>query len=181
METNHILQVIADIVGWGYFIAWTISFFPQIYENCRRKSAVGLSFDMVTYFMLSYIAYGIYNTVVFFDSDIQRQILGHSHQSNPVKLVDFIYTAFGFLCQVIICVQCVMFERGSQTVHISTKLVCFLVLLALAVMSVVAYFKYLTWLFVLEYCGYVKMAVSFGTVSCLFCACLNMFWLSLSH
>lgn len=165
MDTNQVLKVVADVVGWGYFVAWTVSFFPQMYENCRRKSVVGLSLDMMAYFMLSYMTYGIYNTVVFFDSDIKRQILGHSNQSNPVKLVDFIFTAFAFLCQVTICVQCVVFDRGSQTVHISTKLVCFLVLLALAIMSVVAYFKYLTWLFVLEYCGYVKMVVSFGTVS----------------
>lgn len=164
MVSEKVLVVVADVVGWGYFVAWTISFLPQIYENCRRRSAVGLSFDMVAYFMLSYITYGIYNSVVYFDVDIQEQIIGQTKQSNPVKLVDFIFAVFAFLCQTILCVQCVVFESGSQKVHISTTVICIIALLALGVLSIVAYFKYLTWLFVLDYCGYVKMVVSFGTV-----------------
>ena len=31
------LNIISDIVGWIYFIAWSVSFYPQIYENWRRK------------------------------------------------------------------------------------------------------------------------------------------------
>lgn len=165
MTSDKVLLITAEVVGWGYFVAWTISFFPQIYENFRRRSVVGLSFDMVTYFMLSYITYGIYNSVVYFDVDIQRQIIGHSKQSNPVKLCDFIFAAFAFLCQVTICVQCFVFERGNQKIHISTKVLCSLTLLAAAVLFAVAYFKCISLLFVLEFCGYVKMVVSFGTVS----------------
>ena len=31
------LNIISDIVGWIYFIAWSVSFYPQIYDNWRRK------------------------------------------------------------------------------------------------------------------------------------------------
>ena len=31
------LNILSDIVGWIYFIAWSVSFYPQIYENWRRK------------------------------------------------------------------------------------------------------------------------------------------------
>lgn len=35
----------SGIIGWGYFVAWSISFYPQVFMNFKRKSVVGLSFD----------------------------------------------------------------------------------------------------------------------------------------
>jgi hypothetical protein len=32
-----VLNVICDVVGWIYFAAWSISFYPQIYQNFQRK------------------------------------------------------------------------------------------------------------------------------------------------
>lgn len=32
-----ILAVFSDVVGWIYFVAWSISFYPQIVTNYRRK------------------------------------------------------------------------------------------------------------------------------------------------
>ena len=31
------LNLISSIVGWIYFLAWSVSFYPQIYENWKRK------------------------------------------------------------------------------------------------------------------------------------------------
>jgi hypothetical protein len=25
------------VIGWLYFVAWSVSFYPQIYENWKRK------------------------------------------------------------------------------------------------------------------------------------------------
>ena len=32
--------ILSDITGWLYFAAWSFSFYPQIYENWRRKRCV---------------------------------------------------------------------------------------------------------------------------------------------
>lgn len=32
-----ILTIICDVVGWIYFVAWSISFYPQIIQNYQRK------------------------------------------------------------------------------------------------------------------------------------------------
>ncbi len=37
------LGVLADVVGWLYFVAWSVSFYPQIYENWKRKRSVSQS------------------------------------------------------------------------------------------------------------------------------------------
>ena len=31
------LEIFSQIIGWIYFIAWSVSFYPQIYENWKRK------------------------------------------------------------------------------------------------------------------------------------------------
>ena len=34
------LDIFCQIIGWVYFVAWSISFYPQIYENWKRKRHV---------------------------------------------------------------------------------------------------------------------------------------------
>ena len=31
------LELVSSIIGWTYFVAWSISFYPQIWDNYRRK------------------------------------------------------------------------------------------------------------------------------------------------
>ena len=31
------INVLNDVIGWIYFAAWSVSFYPQVYENYRRK------------------------------------------------------------------------------------------------------------------------------------------------
>lgn len=30
-------DIVSAILGWGYFFAWSISFYPQVYTNWKRK------------------------------------------------------------------------------------------------------------------------------------------------
>ena len=32
-------------LGWTYFLCWSLSFYPQLLTNYRRKSVVGLSLE----------------------------------------------------------------------------------------------------------------------------------------
>ena len=34
---SDVAKVASDVVGWIYFAAWSVSFYPQIYENWARK------------------------------------------------------------------------------------------------------------------------------------------------
>lgn len=156
------LKVLADVVGWGYFFSWTVSFFPQIYENWRRKCVVGFSFDMLAYFLLSYVTYLIYNVTVYFDPEV---IMGDLNEDNPVKLTDVVFSIVAFLCTCFQTLQCLIYDRGSQEIHRSTVVLCILCLLALGVLTALSSFGIGSWFLVLQYCGYVKLVVSFGTVS----------------
>jgi len=32
-----IVKYVDEVIGWIYFLAWSISFYPQLFENWRRK------------------------------------------------------------------------------------------------------------------------------------------------
>lgn len=162
MSSTTFLTVLADLVGWGYFFCWTVSFLPQIYENWRRKCVVGFSFDMLGYFLLSYITYLIYNVTVFFKPEL---VFEKSGEDNPVKLTDVVFAIVAFICTVFQAIQCFVYDRGSQRIHFSTVLACVGCLFGFAVLVILKYFGIGSWFLALQYCGYVKLVVSFGTYS----------------
>ncbi|KAJ9562523.1 hypothetical protein OSB04_007683 [Centaurea solstitialis] len=67
------LEVLSTVLGWIAFCAWSISFYPQVILNFRRKSVVGLNFDFVVLNLTKHSSYLIYNASVYFSSEVQRQ------------------------------------------------------------------------------------------------------------
>lgn len=37
LQHSNELALISVVVGWIYFVAWSVSFYPQTYENWKRK------------------------------------------------------------------------------------------------------------------------------------------------
>ena len=62
-ELKFNMEVLSDIVGWVYFLAWGLSQYPQIYVNWKRKSVVGQSFDRLA---LNIVGYSVYRCVKIF-------------------------------------------------------------------------------------------------------------------
>ncbi|XLR28219.1 hypothetical protein S83_056119 [Arachis hypogaea] len=67
------LQVTYEALGWFAFFSWSISFYPQVILNFRRKSVVGLNFDFVLLNLTKHSSYLIYNASLYFSSAIQNQ------------------------------------------------------------------------------------------------------------
>ncbi|KAH7967819.1 hypothetical protein HPB52_002628 [Rhipicephalus sanguineus] len=65
------LNVLSAVFGWLYFIAWSVSFYPQIYLNWKRRSVVGLSFDFIGLNLTGFLAYSFFNLGVFFSPVVQ--------------------------------------------------------------------------------------------------------------
>ncbi|XP_054787337.1 cystinosin homolog isoform X2 [Prosopis cineraria] len=67
------LHVLYEVLGWFAFVCWSISFYPQVILNFRRKSVVGLNFDFVVLNLTKHSAYLLYNASLYFSSTIQKQ------------------------------------------------------------------------------------------------------------
>uniref|UniRef100_A0A3B3SAA5 Cystinosin, lysosomal cystine transporter n=1 Tax=Paramormyrops kingsleyae TaxID=1676925 RepID=A0A3B3SAA5_9TELE len=69
---SRILEIINQVIGWIYFLAWSISFYPQVYENWKRKSVVGLNFDFLALNLTGFIAYSVFNVGLFWVPYMKR-------------------------------------------------------------------------------------------------------------
>lgn len=70
LHSNAIYHI-SNVMGWVYFLAWSISFYPQMWVNYKRKSVVGLNFDFVGLNIVGFILYSFFNLGLFYIPEIQ--------------------------------------------------------------------------------------------------------------
>lgn len=66
-------RLFSSIIGYIYFVCWSLSFYPQIITNHERKSIEGLSTDAAVMAVVNYICYTCYNAFFFWDEGIRRE------------------------------------------------------------------------------------------------------------
>ncbi|MFH4975799.1 hypothetical protein AB6A40_002508 [Gnathostoma spinigerum] len=114
---SNALSVTVIIVGWIYFIAWSVSFYPQILLNIRRKSVVGLNFDFLTLNIIGFTCYAFYNCLMYFDENIHMLYEEvHPHSLNPVLLNDVVFAVHALFACIVTAFQCMFYQRGGQNV-----------------------------------------------------------------
>ncbi|XP_062596331.1 cystinosin-like [Saccostrea cucullata] len=157
------LVVINSVIGWIYFVAWSVSFYPQVYENWRRKSVVGLNFDFLLYNITGFLAYGFFNVGMYWVNDVKEEYMNkHPRGINPVQLNDVIFTLHAVFVTTITIFQCFIYDRGGQKI---SKICITLVSLAwlfivVALFIVIFGDDIITWLQYLYYFSYVKLGVT---------------------
>ncbi|CAK9180457.1 unnamed protein product [Ilex paraguariensis] len=112
------LEVLYNVLGWVAFFSWSISFYPQVILNFRRKSVVGLNFDFVVLNLTKHSSYLIYNASLFFSSDVQRQYRQKYglDEMIPVAANDVAFSVHAVLLTAFTLFQIAIYERGNQKV-----------------------------------------------------------------
>lgn len=155
------LGIVNQVIGWIYFLAWSISFYPQVFENWKRKSVVGLSFDFIALNLTGFIAYSVFNVGLFWIGTIKEQFL-HRYPDgvNPVNSNDVFFSLHAVAVTVFIIFQCIIYERGSQKVSpVSIGLLVFAWIFVFTTLSLAAAMV-ITWLRFLFYFSYIKLGVT---------------------
>lgn len=99
---SETLDYVSEIVGWIYFLAWSISFYPQTIMNFRRKSVVGLHFDFLALNVVGFLYYSIFNIGLYWIPSIENQYFArHQFGVNPVQLNDVIFAIHAFFACLI--------------------------------------------------------------------------------
>eukprot|EP00123_Amoebidium_parasiticum_P010865 comp20371_c0_seq1/m.25740 comp20371_c0_seq1/g.25740 ORF comp20371_c0_seq1/g.25740 comp20371_c0_seq1/m.25740 type:complete len:377 (-) comp20371_c0_seq1:727-1857(-) len=149
------------VIGWIYFLAWSISFYPQAWENYVRKSVVGLSFDFLILNLFGWICYGSFNIGLFYVPTVQQQYeLRHPGSDNPVQPNDVFFAIHAFILTAITIAQCFIYERGTQTVSYPVRLLVVLIVLFQAstlvssLVGAIEALTFLTWL------SFVKLGIT---------------------
>ncbi|KPV74973.1 uncharacterized protein RHOBADRAFT_36956 [Rhodotorula graminis WP1] len=72
---------LSHILGWIGTAAWSISFYPQLIINYRRKSVEGLSIDFFSLNPLGFACYTVYNVALYASPTVRRQY-GERHDGH---------------------------------------------------------------------------------------------------
>ncbi|XP_077692652.1 cystinosin isoform X3 [Eretmochelys imbricata] len=158
---SNIVRIIDQVTGWIYFFAWSISFYPQVFENWRRKSVVGLSFDYIAFNLTGFIAYSVFNVGLFWIAYIKEQFLRqYPNGVNPVDSNDVFFSLHAVALTLFTIFQCCIYERASQRVsRVAIGLLVIAWIFTFTTLSVAAAGE-ITWLQFLFFFSYIKLGIS---------------------
>ncbi|EAW10718.1 putative L-cystine transporter [Aspergillus clavatus NRRL 1] len=97
LEARLLLQALSQALGWTYFLLWSVSLYPQVIHNYRRRATTGFSLDFSLLNVLGLCAYTVFNSGLLFSSVIRAQYAQRHSLSPepPVHLNDFFYALHG--------------------------------------------------------------------------------------
>ncbi|CAG9784867.1 unnamed protein product [Diatraea saccharalis] len=158
---SHIISVISYIMGWIYFAAWSVSFYPQIYINFKRKSVVGLNFDFLALNVMGFTMYSLFNCGLYFSKEIQNEYFSrHPRGLNPVQLNDVFFSLHAAFATLITITQCFIYEREDQRVSNAGRGVLGLFGGIVVITACLGAASVVEWLDFLYYCSYIKLAIT---------------------
>ncbi|XP_077980966.1 cystinosin-like [Glandiceps talaboti] len=166
VEVVHLewLNIVIAVVGWMYFVAWSVSFYPQVVLNFRRKSVVGLNFDFLSYNLTGFIAYGMYNIGMYWIPEIMVEYKSdHPRGVNPVQLNDVIFTLHAVVITAFTIFQCLIYERGGQRVSkvcIAILSISWAFAIITLIITAASSGSIISWLNYLLYLSYIKLGVT---------------------
>jgi len=155
------IDTFSTIVGWIYFVAWSISFYPQIIENFRRKSVIGLNFDFLSLNIVGFSVYGCFNIALFWITSIQDAYFEKNPQGvNPVQANDVFFTIHAVFACLVTIIQCKIYQRGNQRISRICIGLLVLIFLFIAASLISSLAGALAWLQFLYFCSYVKLGIT---------------------
>lgn len=150
-------------MGWIYFTAWSISFYPQVFLNFSRKSVKGLSFDYTLLNILGFTCYTAYNLALFYNPEIRAQYAQKHNNSVPsVHPSDVFFAIHAVALTAVIGIQIILFDKGGQRVSYTCLFIFGALVTAIGVMAILTYYSVagLIALDFLTFLSFVKLAIT---------------------
>uniref|UniRef100_A0A7S2F7M0 Cystinosin n=1 Tax=Alexandrium andersonii TaxID=327968 RepID=A0A7S2F7M0_9DINO len=161
---------ISSVIGWTYFFAWSVSFYPQIVLNFARRSVVGLSVEYTVLNLLGFLFYFLFNAVLFWDVHVQDEYQrSYSGHQSAVRLNDVLFAGHAALATAVTLAQIVVYydypplERYDRLLRILVFGVVGVVALVAMIVAVVIWVGHeesLSWLQYLSLLSVTKLCVS---------------------
>ena len=97
---------ISAALGGLYFVAWSVSFWPQVLLNKQRKTTVGLSPDFAVLNAFAFAAYSAYTVSLYASPQIRHQYKRHHDHAPEVRFADVLFCLHALLLSsVTVCVE----------------------------------------------------------------------------
>ncbi|KAJ3172604.1 hypothetical protein HDU88_005933 [Geranomyces variabilis] len=117
---------VSPVIGWAYFVAWSLSFYPQIVLNWRRKSINGLSLDFLYLNLFGFLCYAIYSLGLY----ANRKEWG---AEGSIHINDVVFALHALFFTGVTVLQSIMYRR-TRSKPVSSATLSFIGLAGLVVL-----------------------------------------------
>ncbi|KAF8820037.1 putative Glutaminyl-peptide cyclotransferase [Cardiosporidium cionae] len=136
---SEFLLFVSFFFGVTYTLLWVLSFYPQVWMNFKRKRVDGMSFDLLVYNLVGYIAYSTYTVGQY----VAQQA---AHANNAVEPQDTFFAVHSLFICLILAIQCLIYYRGQQKVGNFALGLCGLYVVATVVIALFAAHGMVPWI-----------------------------------
>ena len=137
LEEKDGLYYLSHVLGWIYFVAWSVSFYGQVIENYRRQSVSGLNFDFEIYNLVGFTAYTIYNI---------RGYINDNLGTGTIEIQDIVFAVHALTLTIVTIIQIIYYYNPKdklQTVsHITITIILVMIWGAVLLVIVESGFEY---------------------------------------
>jgi cystinosin len=108
-------EIVSSLFGWIYFASWSMSFYPQVVRNHRRKRVTGLSLDYVALNFTGFLCYTIFNLFMFVRRD------------PSVQLNDLLFSLHASFMTSVVILQIALYREKGAALKVSPFVVILIV------------------------------------------------------
>lgn len=142
-------RLFSSIIGYIYFVSWSVSYYPQIITNFQRKSIHGLSTDSYILAILNNACYSIYNSFFFWNETIRSQYKDrHGADAKITVQSNDVAFALHALFLTLVVVGQIGYYGGFQQYPISNITKCIVGVLFLTSGSYIVCIYWYDWLWI---------------------------------
>ncbi|CAJ0647023.1 11085_t:CDS:2 [Entrophospora sp. SA101] len=137
------LEVVASVFGWTYFIAWGLTFYPQLFLNWKLKSVKGLSIDFIWYNFYGFL------------SEYRERNGG---KNNLVRFNDLLFSCHSLIASTVLLFQLFLYKNSdTPRPSVSTFVVITIATFVTFLMFIAVKLAFIEWIDVLYYLSYLKL------------------------
>ena len=157
---------LSNILGYTYFVAWSISWYPQIILNYNRKETDGLSVDLSILVVLGFLAYTVYTSAFFWSSSI-KEIYSDHHNGEEVLVQsnDVAFCIHALIMSIFTLGQIGYYDGFRKRPPAKATVMFVLISLAItalyALLILVAHRGFFSWINFLYGLSYLKVIITF--------------------
>lgn len=159
-------RTISSMIGYTCFVAWGVSFYPQVINNFIRQTTLGLSADFCGLNVLGFACYAIYNLSMFYSAEIQKEYKKqHGDDAQiTVQSNDVAFAVHSFILASVTFLQIMYFDGLRSQQRPSRIIVCFIASICFFAVAYpllkISGWKVGTWLHYLYMLSFVKILVT---------------------
>lgn len=159
------VRVVSSILGWQYFLCWTVSFYPQVVLNYQRKSVQGLSLDFQFLNLIGFTSYSVYNCSLYWVHAIRDEYIEKHGHPPSVHANDVAFSLNAWILCLISLVQCYWYgARPWNAVSGATRAFCTCFGVLISFCPILLYMHVdipgLTWMSFVYVLSYIKLATT---------------------